>query len=100
MKTVYPCMRPSRPVISSGGIMQLEDTVKTATASRSREIFLAVGNTDFSPSQLLRSSRLCEADPSPGLWPPPFGLKGRRFDGQAKRLIYAKLECPMQDIHL
>ena len=52
--------------------MQLEDTVKTATASRSREIFLVVGNTDFSPPQLLRSSRLCEADPSPGLWPSPF----------------------------
>ncbi|XOQ33090.1 MAG: hypothetical protein ACFWUL_11190 [Dialister sp.] len=38
--------------------------------------------------------------PSPGLWPSPFGLKGRRLNGQAKRLIYAKLECPMQDIHL
>lgn len=58
-------------VISSGGIMQLEDTVKTATALMSREIFLVVGNTDFSPPQLLRSSRLCEADPSPGLWPSP-----------------------------
>jgi hypothetical protein len=48
-----------------------------------------VGNTGFSPPQLLRSSRLFEADPSPGLWPPPFGLKGRRFDGQAKRLLYS-----------
>jgi hypothetical protein len=38
---------------------------------------------------LLRRSRLFEADPSPGLWPPPFGLKGRRFDGQAKRLLYS-----------
>ena len=26
--------------------------------------------------------------PSPGLWPPPFGLKGKRFYGQAKRLLY------------
>ena len=50
--------------------------------------------------RLLRRTRLCEADPSPGLWPPPFGLKGRRLNGQAKRLTYAKLECPMQDIHL
>ena len=49
---------------------------------------------------LLRRTRLCEADPSPGLWPPPFGLKVRRLNGQAKRLTYAKLECPMQDIHL
>ena len=49
---------------------------------------------------LLRSPRLYEADPSPGLWPPPFGSKGKRLNGQARRLIYAKLECPMQDIHL
>ena len=54
--------------------MLLEDTVKTATASMSREIFLGRGNTGFSPPQLLRSSRLCEADPSPALratavWP-------------------------------
>ena len=33
------------PVISSGGIMPLEDTAKAATATRSREIFLVVGNT-------------------------------------------------------
>ena len=137
-------------VISSGGSMLLGDTVKTATASRSREIFLGLGNTGLSLPQLLRSSRLFEADPSPGLWaapfskgalatdilnswgyppecrplekgrakgagwidgicmnpllrrsclyeadpspglwPPPFGLKGRRFDGQAKRLLYS-----------
>ena len=31
---------------------------------------------------------------------PPFGSKGKRLNGQARRLIYAKLECPMQDIHL
>lgn len=37
-------------VISSGGSMLLGDTVKTATASRSREIFLVVGNTDFPSS--------------------------------------------------
>ena len=84
------------PVISSGGIMLHENTVKTATASRSREIFLVVGNTEFFKTpQLLRRSRLFEADPSPGLWPPPFSLKGRRFNGQANRLIYAKLECPL-----
>ena len=59
-------------VISSGGSMLLGDTVKTATASRSREIFLGLGNTGFSPPQLLCSSRLFEADPSPGLWPSPF----------------------------
>ena len=29
---------------------------------------------------LLRRTRLCEADPSPGLWPPPFS-KGGRFIG-------------------
>lgn len=62
-------------VISSGGSMLLGDTVKTATASRSREIFLGLGNTGLSLPQLLRSSRLFEADPSPGLWPPLFGLK-------------------------
>ena len=56
----------------SGGIMLHEDTAKITTASRSREIFLVVGNTGFSPPQLLRSSRLCEADPSPSLWPSPF----------------------------
>jgi hypothetical protein len=28
--------------------------------------------------RLLRRTRLCEADPSPGLWPPPFS-KGGRF---------------------
>ena len=90
MKTVYLMYETIQlPVISSGGIMPLEDTAKAATATRSREIFLVVGNTGFSPPQLLRSSRLFEADPSPGLWPPPFGLKGRRFDGQAKRLLYS-----------
>ena len=62
------------PVISSGGSMLLGDTVKTATASRSREIFLGLGNTGLSLPQLLRSSRLFEADPSPALratavWP-------------------------------
>ena len=54
--------------------MLLGDTVKTATASRSREIFLGLGNTGLSLPQLLRSSRLFEADPSPALratavWP-------------------------------
>ena len=34
------------------------------------------------------------------LWRAPFGLKGRRFYGQAKRLMYAKLGSPMQDFHL
>ena len=39
------------PVISSGGIMLLENIVKADTAARSREIFLVVGNTGlFSPS--------------------------------------------------
>ena len=47
--------------------MLLGDTVKTATASRSREIFLGLGNTGLSLPQLLRSSRLFEADPSPAL---------------------------------
>ena len=55
--------------------MLLENTVKIATATRSREIFLVVGNTGFFSPQLLCSSRLFEADPSPGLWPPLFGLK-------------------------
>ena len=49
-----------------------ENIVKITTASRSREIFLVVGNTGFSPPQLLRSSRLCEADPSPALRAAPF----------------------------
>lgn len=37
-------------VISSGGSMLHEDTAKITTASRSREIFLVVGNTDFPSS--------------------------------------------------
>ena len=49
---------------------------------------------------LLCRFRLCEADPSLAIWAPPFGTKGRRLNGQARRLIYAKLECPLQDIHL
>ena len=77
------------PVISSGGIMLHEDTAKITTASRSREIFLVVGNTGFSPPQLLRSSRLFEADPSPGLWPSAVWPKRKAFDGQAKRLLYS-----------
>lgn len=57
------------PVISSGGIMLLENIVKAATAARSREIFLAFGNTGLFSPQLLCSSRLYEVDPSPRLWP-------------------------------
>ena len=41
-------------VISSGGSMLLGDTVKTATASRSREIFLGLGNTGLRPSAALQ----------------------------------------------
>ena len=78
------------PVISSGGSMLLEDTAKAATASMSREIFLGRGNTGlfnaFSCFAAPASSRRIHP---PGLWPPPFGLKGRRFDGQAKRLLYS-----------
>ena len=55
--------------------MLLENTVKIATATRSREIFLVVGNTGFFSPQLLCSSRLFEADPSPGLWPAAVWLK-------------------------
>ncbi len=63
------------PVISSGGSMLLENTVKIATATRSREIFLVVGNTGFFSPQLLCSSRLYEVDPSPRLWPAAVWLK-------------------------
>jgi hypothetical protein len=43
------------PVISSGGIILLEDTAKIATALMSREIFLVVGNTGlFNPSAALQ----------------------------------------------
>ena len=55
--------------------MLLEDTVKTATAARSREIFLAFGNTGLFSPQLLCSSRLYEVDPSPRLWPAAVWLK-------------------------
>ena len=51
MKAVYLMYETiPLPVISSGGIMLLEDTVKTATALMSREIFLLDGNTDFPSS--------------------------------------------------
>lgn len=55
--------------------MPLEDTAKAATATRSREIFLVVGNTGFFSPQLLCSSRLYEVDPSPRLWPAAVWLK-------------------------
>jgi hypothetical protein len=101
VKTVYLMYEAiPLPVISSGGIMPLEDTAKAATATRSREIFLVVGNTGlFYPSCFAAPASSRRIHP-PAFGLPPFGLKGRRFDGQAKRLIYAKLECPMQDIHL
>ena len=38
---------------------------------------------------LLRRSHLCEADPSPGLWPSAVWPKRKAFDGQAKRLLYS-----------
>ena len=63
------------PVISSGGSMLLENIVKAATAARSREIFLAFGNTGLFSPQLLCSSRLYEVDPSPRLWPAAVWLK-------------------------
>ena len=89
------------PVISSGGTM-LRETIAQNRYSFEESRNLSCGREyrAFQLAQLRRSTRLFESDPSPGLWPSPFGLKGRRFNGQAKRLIYAKLECPMQDIHL
>ena len=73
---------------------------RIATASMSREIFLAVGNTDFPLLSCFAAPASSRRIHPPAFGLPPFGLKGRRFDGQAKRLIHAKLECPMQDIHL
>lgn len=55
--------------------MLLENIVKAATAARSREIFLAFGNTGLFSPQLLCSSRLYEVDPSPRLWPAAVWLK-------------------------
>ena len=71
MKTVYPMYETiPLPVISSGGIMLLEDTVKIATASMSREIFLVVGNTGFFYLS-------CSAAPASSrrIHPPAFGRR-------------------------
>ena len=71
MKAVYLMYETiPLPVISSGGIMLLEDTVKTATASMSREIFLGRGNTG------LFNAFSCFAAPASArrIHPLPFGL--------------------------
>ena len=53
------------PVISSGGIILHENTVKIATASRSREIFLVVGNTGlFNAFHLSRFAANAPPQPS------------------------------------
>ena len=78
------------PVISSGGSMPLEDTAKAATAAMSREIFLVLGNTGlFSPLSCFAAPASSRRIHPPAFGRPPFGLKGRRFDGQAKRLLYS-----------
>lgn len=70
MKTVYLMYETiPLPVISSGGIMPLEDTAKAATATRSREIFLVVGNTGlFNAFHLSRFA--ANAPPQPSAAPP------------------------------
>jgi hypothetical protein len=72
------------PVISSGGIMLHEDTVKTATASMSREIFLAVGNTGlFNAFHLSRFA--ANAPPQPSAAPP---MGEPSFNGVVWTLIF------------
>jgi hypothetical protein len=61
------------PVISSGGSMLLEDTVKIATALMSREIFLVVGNTGlFSPLSCFAAPASSRRIHPPAFGRPPF----------------------------
>ena len=72
------------PVISSGGIMPLEDTAKAATATRSREIFLVVGNTGlFNAFHLSRFA--ANAPPQPSAAPP---MGEPSFNGAVWTLIF------------
>ena len=63
------------PVRAEGALAEVAPTVSHSTSRR----FAAIH-----PAPLVR----------------PFGLKGKRFYWQAKRLLYAKLGGPMQDLHL
>ena len=85
MKTVYLMYETiPLPVISSGGIMPLEDTAKAATATRSREIFLVVGNTGlFNAFHLSRFA--ANAPPQPSAAPP---MGEPSFNGAVWTLIF------------
>ncbi len=77
---------PSRPVISSGVSMLHEDTVKNRYSfEEPRNLSCGRECRAFQLLQLLRSSRLFEADPSPGLWPSPF-FKGELADRYSQRV--------------
>ena len=72
------------PVISSGGNMLHENTVKIATASRSREIFLGRGNTGlFNAFHLSRFA--ANAPPQPSAAPP---MGEPSFNGVVWTLIF------------
>jgi hypothetical protein len=72
------------PVISSGGIMLLENIVKADTAARSREIFLVVGNTGlFNAFHLSRFA--ANAPPQPSAAPP---MGEPSFNGAVWTLIF------------
>ena len=78
------------PVISSGGIM-LRETISQNRYSYDESRNLSCGR-EYRAFYSLR----CFAAPAslrrihpPAFGLPPFGLKGRRFDGQAKRLLYS-----------
>jgi hypothetical protein len=85
VKTVYLMYETiPLPVISSGGIMPLEDTAKAATASMSREIFLGRGNTGlFNAFHLSRFA--ANAPPQPSAAPP---MGEPSFNGAVWTLIF------------
>ena len=72
--------------------------------------YLIGGIYHYGKSSLQRFQQLtsvCFAEPAsarrihpPAFGRPPFGSKGKRLNGQARRLLYAKLGSPMQDFHL
>ena len=60
------------PVISSGGSMLDDSTPRIATAARSREIFLAVGNTGLFPLSCSAATASPRRIHPPAFGRPPF----------------------------
>ena len=83
-------MRLSRPVISSGGSMLDDSTSKNRYSfDESRNLSWAREYRAFQPLSYSAAPASSRRIHPPAFGLPPFGLKGRRFDGQAKRLLYS-----------